>query len=880
MRMGVNLGQHPQLGRFSLLNPLILFFLALGLLWAGTGFAHERWVLTPEQIAEWNAKAKPSQYTEFSALNVSMVLGFLAFTVAWIRLSYTGARELFPDLQARLSSYGDSVAPVLRLCLAWVLVSSAIGLEPRYGVERFSSPTLFAPDLELRPFGTAWMSLRWLEALLGLGFLFGVYVRCCAALLLLLVLIGMALFGADILAYAGALVGIGIYLLLQGPGSRFIPMPTDPSLAQWQAWLAAQPRQRAQAVMRVLTGLNIFYLAMVYKVFQPNLTLAILSLNDVPLLSSAPGAFALLMTLVELTSGVLITLGAMLRPLSLFFLSAFLFFAALLPESWMAHTLFYGVMLSFLFNGAGHFAMPEAKDKPAHIVVVGGHFAAIHAAMKIERLVGQYSNIRLTLIHNQPNVLFYPLLPEVIGGTMQPGNAVNPIRRVLPNTRVLLGELAGIDAANRRVSIAQADKTLDLPYDELVLALFPVPNLTGLPGLLAHGSPINSVGDALHIRKRIMDLVEQAELAEDPAERSRLLSFAVIGSGQRSCATAVEIGQILDTAKTAYPVLRDHGWKVSLYEDTRQPFSAFEAKIKPQRDAALQKAGVNLIQGQGVAALTPGAIVLEDGRREPVGLVVNASFTLPTVTIDGEPRRWPLATEDDLRVQGQAHLWAAAARGHSETQAFLTVADWVDLGRSVGQNAWAASQGFPTQAYKVKERWLKVYNMGRRSLCQLGPVLFGGTPAWLVSRTTNIAALPGLERNLRILIDWFLDIPFRADIAVLAPDATAKLQRLHFEAGDEVVRQGEVGDCAYLVQSGRLEALRDGRSVGELGEGDCFGEIALLQDSPRTATVRCLTACELTAVSRDDFQSLALGSSAVAEAIRKQAEERMRAQVA
>ena len=96
-------------------------------------------------------------------------------------------------------------------------------------------------------------------------------------------------------------------------------------------------------------------------------------------------------------------------------------FAALLPESWMAHALFYGVMLSFLFNGAGHFAMPEAKDKTANIVIVGGTVAAIHAAMKIERLIGQYSNIRLTLIHDQPNVLFYPLLPEVIGGTMQPG---------------------------------------------------------------------------------------------------------------------------------------------------------------------------------------------------------------------------------------------------------------------------------------------------------------------------------------------------------------------------------------------------------------------------------------------------------------------------
>ena len=863
----------------SLGKTWLFLLLMVGLCWAGSGFAHERWVLTPEQIAEWNAKAKPSQFTEASSFSLGLIAAFVGFAVVWIRLGFTGARELFPDLQARLGAYGDAVAPVLRLCLAWVLISSAFGLEPRHGVERFTSPTLFAPDLELSQLGGAWMGLRWLEALLGLAFLLGIYVRCCAAILLLLAFLGMALFAADILAYAGALAGIGIYLLLQGPGSRFIPMPTHPSLLEWQGRLAAQPRQRAQAIMRVLTGLNIFYLAVVYKVLQPNLAVAILSLNDVPLLSAAPGAFTLLMTLVELTSGILMVVGVMLRPLSLFFLFAFLFFAALLPESWMAHTLFYGVMLSFLFNGAGHFAMPEAKDKPAHIVVIGGTFAAIHAAMKIERLIGQYSNVRLTLVHNQPNVLFYPLLPEVIGGTMQPGNAVNPIRRILPRSRVLLGELAGVDAANRRVSIAQQDRIMELAYDELILALFPVPNLAGLPGLLAHASPINSVGDALHIRKRIMDLVEQAELAEDPAERGRLLSFAVIGSGQRSCATAVEIGQILETAKTDYPVL-GNGWKVSLYEDTRTAYSAFEEAIKPQRDRALQKAGVSLVQGQTVAALTRDAIVLADGRREPVGLVVNASFMLPSVAIDGQSQRWPLATEDDLRVKGHPHVWAAAARQHAEKKEFLTTADWVDLGKAVGQNAWASSQGFPTHAYRPKKRGLQVFNMGRRSLCRIGPVWVGGTLAWLISRTTNIAALPGLERNLRILLDWFLDIPFRADIAVLAPDATAKLQRLHFEAGDEVIRQGDEGDCAYIVQSGQLQALKDGRVVGGLGIGDCFGEIALIQDGPRTATVRCLTACELTVMSRDDFHGFSVGSSVIAKVLRQQAEERVKAQSA
>src|SRR5262249_35198564 len=142
---------------------------------------------------------------------------------------------------------------------------------------------------------------------------------------------------------------------------------------------------------------------------------------------------------------------------------------------------------------------------------------------------------------------------------------------------------------------------------------------------------------------------------------------------------------------------------------------------------------------------------------------------------------------------------------------------------------------------------------------------------------TNLLALPGLERNLRILIDWILDIPFRNDIAVLAPAQTERMQRKRFESGDEVISQGDVGEAAYIVESGRLEVLKNGVKVDELAGGDCFGELALLSGVKRTASVRCLTPCELTVLARDDFQALSSGQGALAQAIRKQAEERGRA---
>jgi len=70
---------------FSLCSPLLFFLLP-------SAEAHERWVLTPEQIAEWNALPKPLIYSELSFSNVAMVSMFLLFILGWIRLGFTGAR--------------------------------------------------------------------------------------------------------------------------------------------------------------------------------------------------------------------------------------------------------------------------------------------------------------------------------------------------------------------------------------------------------------------------------------------------------------------------------------------------------------------------------------------------------------------------------------------------------------------------------------------------------------------------------------------------------------------------------------------------------------------------------------------------------------------
>jgi CRP-like cAMP-binding protein len=81
----------------------------------------------------------------------------------------------------------------------------------------------------------------------------------------------------------------------------------------------------------------------------------------------------------------------------------------------------------------------------------------------------------------------------------------------------------------------------------------------------------------------------------------------------------------------------------------------------------------------------------------------------------------------------------------------------------------------------------------------------------------------------------------------------ARLVRRRVAAGDTIVRQGEPGDDFFLVSEGRVHVTVDGAEVSELGPGEGFGEIALLRDVPRTATVAAVEDTTLYALDRAQF---------------------------
>jgi uncharacterized protein YhbP (UPF0306 family) len=112
----------------------------------------------------------------------------------------------------------------------------------------------------------------------------------------------------------------------------------------------------------------------------------------------------------------------------------------------------------------------------------------------------------------------------------------------------------------------------------------------------------------------------------------------------------------------------------------------------------------------------------------------------------------------------------------------------------------------------------------------------------------------GVEYRRETVLDVFGDLPEEA-----SEEIVGQLQTIHVDAGDVLVRQGGPADKFFIVVDGELEVVRDDeqeRPVGFVGPGQLFGEIAIMRDAPRAATLKAVNRTTLLAMERDTFRDL------------------------
>ncbi|HTN76166.1 MAG TPA: FAD-dependent oxidoreductase, partial [Pirellulaceae bacterium] len=308
--------------------------------------------------------------------------------------------------------------------------------------------------------------------------------------------------------------------------------------------------------------------------------------------------------------------------------------------------------------------MAEGQTK-RRIVVVGGGFAGVYTAKYLSQMARRRDEIEVVLVNRENYFVFQPLLPEVVSGNIGILDTVSPIQRLVPHAQLYVRDVQGIDLAARTVTLSPGfhPRELVLHYDHLVLALGSVTDFRDSPGLFEHALPFKNLADALRLRNHLINVLEEANIEENPILKQQLLTFVVAGGGFSGVEVAAELNDFVRQACRQYKriepkmiqVILVHSGKRVLEREMDESLGLYAQRI-------LAKRGVQLMLNSRLRAASPDAAILGDGHRISTKTLVSTVPSSPHPLIEAlvlPKEKGRVKTDATLAVLESDHLWAA-----------------------------------------------------------------------------------------------------------------------------------------------------------------------------------------------------------------------------
>jgi NADH dehydrogenase len=421
---------------------------------------------------------------------------------------------------------------------------------------------------------------------------------------------------------------------------------------------------------------------------------------------------------------------------------------------------------------------PEPEPVKRHVVILGGGFAGVTAAEHLERLLGADRSVAVTLVSDTNALLFTPMLAEVAGSSLEPTHISSPIRTSLRRTQVVRGPVRSVDLAAKRVLVA-SDPPVALPFDHLVLTLGSVTNHFGVANLARHTLGFKTLREAMHIRNKVIDAFERAEIEPDPARRRELLTFVVAGGGFAGVELAGALNDFARGMLADYPALSPQDVAIVLVHPGDRILPELSPELAAYALERMTARGVTFRLGERVADARAGAFVLKSGEELRGETLVWTAGSTPHPLLATLPfqrsKRSAVVVDEHLAVPGHPGVWAAgdcAAIVDARTKEPCPPTAQFALreARTLAENVHAALSGGAARPFHF-DALGALCVVGHHTACAELRVpftrrhmRFSGLLAWMMWRAIYLAKLPGLERKVRVLSDWTLELFFPRDI--------------------------------------------------------------------------------------------------------------------
>ncbi len=418
------------------------------------------------------------------------------------------------------------------------------------------------------------------------------------------------------------------------------------------------------------------------------------------------------------------------------------------------------------------------KPRKKRIVILGGGFGGVYAAMQLEKLLARENAVEVCLVSRDNFFLFTPMLHEIAASDLEITNIVNPLRKLLRQIEVIVGDVHQIDLPAQRVLIScdPHNYPQQIGYDHLVLALGSVTNFHNLPGSAEFALPMKSLSDAIRLRAQVLRHMEEANSQCNLSDRQSLLTFVVAGGGFAGVETVAALNDFVREALPFYPSVREEMLRVILVHSGPVILPELGEALGRYTQKVLTGRGVDIRLNTRVKGVTEENVSLVDSSSIPTRNLVWTAGTAPSPLIFSLPcmkAGGRLLVDQFLRVPDWPNLWAVGdcafvpdmrnpGKSHPPTAQHA-----MREGKIVAQNIVAALAARPLKSFSFRTIGL-LASIGRRmGVARIFGFNFSGFFAWWLWRTVYLSKLPGLDKKIRVAFDWTLDLLFPKDVCAV-----------------------------------------------------------------------------------------------------------------
>lgn len=463
---------------------------------------------------------------------------------------------------------------------------------------------------------------------------------------------------------------------------------------------------------------------------------------------------------------------------------------------WVLYGMALGSLSQALRDGAAWLLGAEEQDRPApepaqktRIVVLGGGFGGVFTAQHLEEKFGADRSVELTLVSETNALLFTPMLAEVAASSLEPTHISTPLRTSLRRTRMINGRVTELDLERRCIRVSTSDLVPDngvpswdteLVYDQLVLALGAVTNYLGLENVQAASFGLKSLADGIAIRNHIIDTFERADREPDPETRQSLMTFVIAGGGFAGAELAGALNDFTRGMLLYYPNIPPEEVQIILIHARERILPELSEPLAAYALEHMRERGVTFKLNTRVSDAQHGVVTLNSGEEIRTQTLAWTAGTTPSPLLQTLPvernKRGAVKVEGTMAVAGYPGVWALGdcaevPNAYDDSPSPPTAQFALRQAKTLAHNIHASLHEKPLKQFSFESLGVLCV-VGHHTACAELTVPFSGGKtmrfaglfAWLLWRGIYLAKLPGLDRKVRVLADWTIELFFPRDI--------------------------------------------------------------------------------------------------------------------